>query len=62
MYFLAILFPPLAVFFCGKPITALINLVLWLCFIVPGIIHGLLVVRDYKADKRMEKQVELMKN
>ena len=61
MYFLAILFPPLAVLFCGKPFQAFLNFLLWLCLIIPGIIHGLLVVRDHKADKRIERQAKLMR-
>jgi|tagenome__1003787_1003787.scaffolds.fasta_scaffold16880694_1 uncharacterized membrane protein YqaE (UPF0057 family) len=60
MYLLAILLPPVAVLIAGKPIQALINLVL--CFIVwiPGVIHAILVVNEYKADKRMEKQAKLI--
>lgn len=60
MYLLAILLPPVAVLIAGKPIQALINLVL--CFIVwiPGVIHAILVVNEYKADKRMKKQAKLI--
>lgn len=59
MYLLAILLPPVAVLFSGKPIQALLNLVLTLIFWVPGAIHAILVVKDKKDDKRMEKQVKL---
>ncbi len=54
-YLLAIVFPPLAVLLCGKPLTAVLNFILWCLFIVPGIVHGLLVVNAHYADKRTEK-------
>jgi uncharacterized membrane protein YqaE (UPF0057 family) len=60
MYLLAIIFPPLAVLFCGKPIQALINFVLCLFFWIPGIIHAILVVNEKKADKRAAKQAKMM--
>jgi len=58
VYLLAILLPPVAVLLCGKPIQALINIVLTLIFWVPGAIHAILVVREYKADKRIKTQTE----
>ncbi len=58
MYLLAILLPPVAVLFCGKPIQALINLVLTILFWIPGAIHAVLVVRECKSNKRMEKLTE----
>lgn len=57
-YILAILIPPLAVFLCGKPIQALINIVLWICGILPGIIHALFVVHSHLADKRTDRIVK----
>jgi uncharacterized membrane protein YqaE (UPF0057 family) len=62
LYLVAILFPPLAVLLAGKPIQALMNLILTLIFYVPGLIHAILVVHDKKADKRMKQQAVLMKN
>ena len=61
LYILAIFFPPLAVLLVGKPFQAIVNF--FLCFLVwiPAVIHAILVVRDHKADKRMERQVKLMK-
>ncbi len=61
LYILAFFVPPLAVLFAGKPFQALLNLGLTTLLWFPGAIHAVLVVRDYKADKRMEKQVKLMK-
>lgn len=59
MYLLAVVLPPLAVLLCGKPIQAILNLVLTCFFWFPGAIHAILVVKDKKDDKRFQK---LMKN
>jgi uncharacterized membrane protein YqaE (UPF0057 family) len=57
MYLLAIiLLPPVAALMAGKPIQALINLVLCLFFWLPGIIHAILAINEKKADKRVKKQ------
>lgn len=61
LYILAFFVPPLAVLFAGKPFQALLNLGLTALLWLPGAIHAILVVKDHKADKRMEKQVKLMK-
>jgi uncharacterized membrane protein YqaE (UPF0057 family) len=60
LYLIAIIFPPLAVLLAGKPIQAVLNLVLTLFFYVPGLIHAILVVHDKKADKRMKQQAALI--
>ena len=60
MYLLAILVPPIAVLMVGRPIQALINFVLTMFLWVPGSIHAVLVVKDKKDDKRMERQAELI--
>jgi uncharacterized membrane protein YqaE (UPF0057 family) len=52
MYLLAILLPPVAVLLNGKPVQALLNLLLTLLFWVPGVIHAILVVMDEKAERR----------
>ncbi|EJW19159.1 YqaE/Pmp3 family membrane protein [Paenibacillus alvei] len=61
MYLLAILLPPVAVLFCGKPIQALVNFVLCLCLFVPGVIHAIMVVNESKANKRMRQQAEIIR-
>ena len=61
MYILAIFLPPVAVLFSGKPFQAIINFFLCFAFWIPAVIHAILVVRDDNADKRMERQVRLMK-
>ena len=57
-YLLAILLPPVAVLLCGKPLTALLNLLLWALFIIPGIVHALIVVSSHNADVRMKKHTK----
>jgi uncharacterized membrane protein YqaE (UPF0057 family) len=55
LYFLAILLPPLAVLLCGKPFSAVVNLVLTCFYWAPGAIHAVLVVNSHKNDKRFTK-------
>ena len=54
-YLLAIILPPLAVLLCGKPIQFLLNILLTLCFWVPGVVHAILVVHDHLEDKRANR-------
>jgi uncharacterized membrane protein YqaE (UPF0057 family) len=54
-YLIALLCPPLAVLLCGKPGKALLNCLLCLCFLVPGVIHAILLVADHKADLRADR-------
>jgi uncharacterized membrane protein YqaE (UPF0057 family) len=61
-YFLAIVLPPLAVLFCGKPIQFLLNILLTLLGWIPGVVHAILVVNNYLADKRTNKIVDTLKN
>lgn len=58
---LAIFLPPVAVFMCGKPMSALLNFFLCFLFVIPGIVHAIMVVNEHKADKRMEKLTKAMK-
>jgi len=62
MYLLAILLPPIAVLLVGKPIQALFNFFLLLLGWVPGAIHAILVVREYKEEKRFERLVKVTRN
>ena len=55
MYLLAIILPPVAVLCCGKPVQAILNCLLTLCFYVPGMIHAIVVVSSYKADRRTKQ-------
>ena len=56
MYFLAIVCPPAAVLFSGKPFQALLNVLLTILGWIPGMIHAILIVKDRKDDKRMRRQ------
>ena len=60
-YILAIILPPLAVLFCGKPVQCLLNVVLTLCFWIPGVIHALCVVSNHLADKRTDRVVNAIR-
>jgi uncharacterized membrane protein YqaE (UPF0057 family) len=60
-YLLAILFPPLAVMISkGGFFTTFFNVILTCLIWVPGIIHALLVVNEYKTDKRTDKLIKAM--
>jgi len=58
MLYLLALLPPVAVLVCGKPFQALINLGLTLLFYFPGLLHALLVVHNYYADKRTDRLIK----
>lgn len=60
LYLLAVLLPPVAVILKGKPIQALLNLLLTICFYVPGIIHAWIVINGANKDKRMKQQAKLI--
>jgi len=57
----AIVLPPAAVLLCGKPLQAVLNLILTLCFWIPGVVHALFVVNSHLADVRTEKMLAAMK-
>lgn len=57
LYLIAILLPPVAVLLVGKPFQAVLNFFLTLAFWVPGAVHAILVVNEYKADKRAERMM-----
>jgi uncharacterized membrane protein YqaE (UPF0057 family) len=60
LYFLAIVFPPLAVFLTGRIFSALLNVLLCLCLWLPGVIHAIAVVNDYKNQRRLDKLARRM--
>jgi uncharacterized membrane protein YqaE (UPF0057 family) len=62
MILLAIFLPPVAVFLCGKPIQALLNIVLTLCAWLPGVIHAICVLNARNADKRTNKILDAMES
>jgi uncharacterized membrane protein YqaE (UPF0057 family) len=60
-YLLAIVCPPLAVLFCGKPIQAILNVLLTLFFYVPGAVHALFVVNSHLADLRNQELIRVIR-
>ncbi|MCM3600642.1 YqaE/Pmp3 family membrane protein [Robertmurraya korlensis] len=60
LYLLAIILPPVAVLLKGKPFQALLNLLLTICFWLPGVIHAWIVINGANADARMKKQAKLI--
>lgn len=60
-YFLAIILPPVAVLLCGKPIQALLNLILTLLLWLPGVVHACLVVHEHYSDKRAARVIEAVR-
>lgn len=53
MYLLAVILPPLAVLLCGKPFQGIINFFLTCIFWIPGMIHALMVVNEFKSNQRL---------
>ena len=51
-FVLAILCPPACVLMCGRPVQALLNLLLCLLMWIPGVIHAFMVLSDWKATHR----------
>lgn len=62
MYLVAILLPPVAVLLCGKPVQAILNLLLTLLFWAPGAVHAILVVHTKQADERNERLIQAVKS
>ncbi|TWE06414.1 uncharacterized membrane protein YqaE (UPF0057 family) [Neobacillus bataviensis] len=60
LYLLAIVLPPVAVLLRGKPFQALLNLLLTICFWLPGVIHAWIVINGANKDSRMKKQAKLI--
>jgi uncharacterized membrane protein YqaE (UPF0057 family) len=52
LYILVIFLPPVAVLFTGKPLKALLNLILTLLFYVPGAVHAAVVVKSHYDKKK----------
>lgn len=57
MRWLLCLLPPLAVLSCKKPGSFLLSIILTIIGYIPGVIHAILVVSSYKADKRTDRIV-----
>jgi len=58
LYFVAVIFPPLAVLLAGKPFQAILNLVLLFVTVYVGaLIHALFVVHNHYADRRQDRML-----
>jgi len=55
LYLFAFFAPPVAVLIVGKPVQALLNVLLTLFFIIPGWVHAFMVVGNFYADKRTRR-------
>jgi uncharacterized membrane protein YqaE (UPF0057 family) len=60
MYLFAIILPPVAVLLKGKPMQALINLVLCFFFWIPAVIHAWIVINGANQDKRIKQQAKII--
>jgi uncharacterized membrane protein YqaE (UPF0057 family) len=58
LYLLSFLLPPLAVLLAGKPLQALLSLVLTILGWVPGVVHALFVVNAHYADRRTDRIIK----
>jgi len=56
-YFLCLICPPLAIFTTGKMGSFILNIILTICFWIPGVIHAVLVVNKYYSDKRHREMI-----
>lgn len=54
-YFLCIILPPVAVLTTGRIGAFILCLILTICFYVPGMIHSILVVNSYYAERRHQE-------
>jgi uncharacterized membrane protein YqaE (UPF0057 family) len=59
-YFLALVLPPVAVLIT-RPGQIILNIILCILGWVPGMIHALIVVGSYEADKRNEKLIKAIR-
>ena len=55
LYLVAVVLPPLSVLLCDKPFQAVLNAILTVAFLVPGLIHAVFVVHNYYEDQRTER-------
>ena len=62
LYLLAIVFPPLAVFLAGRPVQAMLNVLLCVFLWIPGVIHALMVVSESKSNKRHKELIRTLKS
>jgi uncharacterized membrane protein YqaE (UPF0057 family) len=62
LFFFCVILPPLAVLLTGRFGSFLLNILLTVLGIVPGIIHAFFVVSDYKNEKRIRAIADSLKS
>jgi uncharacterized membrane protein YqaE (UPF0057 family) len=62
-YLIAIILPPLAILLCGKPLQAIIALILQITILgwIPAAVWAVLVVHSYQADQRTNRIVKALR-
>ncbi|HTH82330.1 MAG TPA: YqaE/Pmp3 family membrane protein [Mucilaginibacter sp.] len=60
-YFLCIIFPPAAVLTTGRIGAFILNIILTICFWIPGVLHAILVTNDYYEARRHRKLIRTMR-
>jgi len=61
LYLVAVVLPPLAVLLCGRPLQAILSVVLTSFLYFPGVIHALFVVNKHYADQRHQEMLREMR-
>ena len=56
-FFLCFLCPPAAILTTGRIGAFILNILLTLCFWIPGIIHAILVTNDFYENRRYKKLI-----
>lgn len=60
-YFLCIILPPAAVLLANRKAAFVLNLILTLCFWLPGVIHAFFVVSGAESERRHKEMLAAMK-
>lgn len=61
-YFLCIILPPVGVLTTGRIGAFILNVLLTLCFWIPGVIHAILVTSNYYETKRHKQLLKAIKH
>ena len=61
-YFLCIILPPVGVLTTGRIGAFILNVLLTLCFWIPGVIHAILVTGNYYETKRHKQLLKAIKH
>lgn len=61
-YFLCIILPPVGVLTTGRIGAFILNVLLTICFWIPGVIHAILVTSNYYEAKRHRQLLKAIKH